>query len=305
MSEPTVPASSDSPDSSKAPSQETSPQASFLSRMFWNLCKSLSCAIGVIFWDLRIYHIDRCPTSGRCLIAPNHQSFIDPWVMGQVVPGATHFLARETLFKIPILGRLIAALNARPVTRGSQAARQGMETSIQALKENNRLVLFPEGTRSEDGQLQELKRGIYMIAKKSESMVLPVYVDGSFEVWPKHRKFPRLGPLRIFFGEPISMLQSDDQRESKKAVKKGGDLDRLVEDGWAQDRANSDSNSPPNGVLQDSASEGESPSESAPVKKSKKASADFLRQLTEALRALETEAKEFRKDPTPPTVRRR
>lgn len=285
-------------------------------RCLWTYLKILSQAVGVLCFDLRFYHVERCPERGRCILAPNHVSFFDPWFIGQTAPGAIHFLARENLFRVPGFGWLIRALNALPVARGSQAARHGMETSIQALKEDKRLVLFPEGTRSPDGELQEMKRGIYMIARKSGAPVLPIYVEGTFEVWPRHRMLPRLGPLSVYFGEPLWTEGEKASRAGGKAPKNDGDLRALVEDGWAQDRPTPASGSPSSSVETGSPdglpASGEAPDVQATEgdgdgpgnRNKKKSSADFLDQLGEAYRALEREARSVREPRSPPEVRR-
>jgi len=138
---------------------------------------------------------------GGTIIACNHQSYLDPPLVAAAYKGEIHFLARKTLFK-GLFGKLIAAVNAVPVNQ-SGADLASMKTIINEVKKGNRVLMFPEGTRTTDGELQQGAAGVGMIVAKSKAIVQPVYIDGAFEAWPRSEKKPRKHPVKITFGEPF------------------------------------------------------------------------------------------------------
>ncbi len=160
--------------------------------------------VGLLLFDVRCYGHSRIVRRGSCIVASNHESFLDPWIVGLCIPRAAYFLARETLFRIPLFGRLIYSVHARPIPReGGAASRQAIRVSRRIVEEGGLLLMFPEGTRSADGRLGTVKRGVELIAGPSAAPVVPAYIEGSFEAWPRHRPLPRLKSVRVFFGEPI------------------------------------------------------------------------------------------------------
>ncbi|MCB1109831.1 MAG: 1-acyl-sn-glycerol-3-phosphate acyltransferase [Chlamydiia bacterium] len=152
---------------------------------------------------------------GSALIAANHVSFFDPPAIAISCPGEIHFLARQTLFK-SYFGKLITALNSHPVKKEATNLRV-MKDICEMLKEGKKVLMFPEGTRSKDNVLQEIKPGMGLILSKSESAILPTYVHGTFEIWNRSRKFPKLwGKTAVVFGSPILWMDYADM-ERKEA----------------------------------------------------------------------------------------
>ncbi len=175
-----------------------------LGRAWYAFCLFVSRIAGLLLFDVRCYGHHRVVRRGSCVVASNHGSFLDPWIVGMSIPRASYYLARETLFRIPLFGRLIYSVNARPIPReGGAASRRAIRISRQIVDEGGLLLMFPEGTRSEDGRLAAVKRGVELIAGPSAAPVVPAYIDGSFESWPRHRRLPRWHPVRVFFGDPI------------------------------------------------------------------------------------------------------
>lgn len=155
-----------------------------------------------LFYRLRIYGLSHF-RQGAAIIAANHVSFFDPPIISVSCPEEVHFLARESLFRIPLLGRLIRVLNSHPVARDSSDASTFRQL-IQFLGQGDKVILFPEGKRSEDGELQPLEKGLSFLVYKARCRIQPVYVAGAKEAWPRGRKFPRLfGKISCVFGSPI------------------------------------------------------------------------------------------------------
>ena len=156
-----------------------------------------------IFHRLETYGLDNIPSTGSFILASNHLSFIDPPALGCRVHRNLHYFARDSLF-FGTLGFLIRKLNSIPVNR-DQLDLKTLKHTISVLKAGNPLLVFPEGTRSRDGNLSDAKKGIGLLIKKAKCDVLPVYIDGSFEILGKGKCFPRLGKkLKIYYGEIIT-----------------------------------------------------------------------------------------------------
>ncbi len=172
-----------------------------------------------LFYGLRIHGLSHF-RSGAAIIAANHASFFDPPVISISCPQEVHFLARDSLFRIPILGRIIRGLNSHPVARGSSDA-QTFRQLIQLLQKGKKVILFPEGKRCYDGELQPLEKGLSFLVYKARCGILPVYVDGTFEAWKRGAKFFRLfGKITCVFGSPIEWEEFDglEKREAMKRI---------------------------------------------------------------------------------------
>lgn len=158
-----------------------------------------------VFYRLRVIGVENLPQEGPMLLISNHQSFLDPLVLGTGAWRRRMFwtLARSSLFKNPIFAALIGSMNARPVERG-EADLHAMRGAIDLLKADQGLLLFAEGTRCDDGKTAPFKSGLMLLVRRSKAAVVPAAIDGAFDVWPRNRKRPRLtGQVSVQFGEPI------------------------------------------------------------------------------------------------------
>lgn len=153
---------------------------------------------------LRAEDSERVPGSGGVIIAANHASFLDPPILGVSVRNrVVRFMARDSLFHHRALGWLLFKFGVVPLARekGDVAA---IKTAIRLLKAGNCVALFPEGTRTTTGQLQQAKGGIGFLIHKAAVPVVPVYISGTFEAWPKGAEKIKSHPVRVYFGHPIS-----------------------------------------------------------------------------------------------------
>jgi 1-acyl-sn-glycerol-3-phosphate acyltransferase len=142
------------------------------------------------------------PAAGPVLIVANHSSVLDPPLVGGATRRQLSFLAKAQLFAVPGLGWLIRRLNARPVRR--EAADPGaLRTALRVLEDEGALLVFPEGTRGEEGVLREGKPGAGMLAVLSGATVVPAYIEGSGRAWPRGRRLPRPGRITVHFGPPM------------------------------------------------------------------------------------------------------
>lgn len=152
----------------------------------------------------KIYGIEVESYPGAAIIAPNHLSFLDPpLIAASIWPEETHFLARATLFKKWYMKKILELLHSHPVTGTVQDIRT-MRLVCDLLKANKKVVIFPEGIRSEDGQMQSVKSGMSMLAIRMKCPIIPVYIYGTYEAWPRHSRWPKTGSkIACVFGKPI------------------------------------------------------------------------------------------------------
>jgi 1-acyl-sn-glycerol-3-phosphate acyltransferase len=155
-------------------------------------------------FDLKVYGRPHVPLSGGVIIAANHQSYLDPVLVGSQLRRPLSFLAKSELFENRYFGWLIRNLNAFPVRQGEGDVGAVKET-IRRLQEGHALTIFPEGSRSPDGELQPIQPGIALIVRRAGVPVVPCVIDGSFAAWPRHQKLPRPHPIRVKFGPAMQL----------------------------------------------------------------------------------------------------
>ncbi len=154
---------------------------------------------------LRTTGRENIPDRGPLLLVSNHLSHLDVLVLGILLARPLNYVARSTLFFFP-LGPFIRSLGAFPIQRDGIGA-QGLKETFRRLKMGGIVTLFPEGTRTSDGELGELKPGIALLASKARVAIVPAAISGTFEAWPKSRSLPVSHPIRVHFGRPITPEQ--------------------------------------------------------------------------------------------------
>ncbi len=156
-------------------------------------------------YGLRATGRKNIPDRGALMLVSNHLSHLDVLVLGILLDRPLNYVARSTLFFFP-LGLFIKSLGAFPIQRDGIGV-QGLKETLKRLKLGGIVTLFPEGTRTSDGELGELKSGIAMLAAKARVPILPAAIAGTFEAWPKTRAYPVPHPMRVHFGEVITTEQ--------------------------------------------------------------------------------------------------
>lgn len=169
---------------------------------FYRFILFLAKCFYALFYRHKVYGVEHF-CSGGAIIAPNHVSYLDPPAIAISSPEEIHFLAKDYLFKVPLFGRMIRALNAHPVSGGAGDIAV-MRLICHLLGEGKKVLLFPEGTRGEKDELQAIKQGIALLVSRSNTAVIPAYIDGTFAIWNRERRFPKLwGKTTVVFGSPI------------------------------------------------------------------------------------------------------
>ncbi|MHC4199764.1 MAG: lysophospholipid acyltransferase family protein [Planctomycetota bacterium] len=185
-----------------------------LGRLFYRIAWVFCSAVMRVFFGLRTYGRGRIPRSGGVILAVNHASFIDPVVVGCGLTRPVHYMARATLFR-GLFATLIRSLNAFPIARGG-ADRGAVKEFIRRARAGNVVMLFPEGTRTHDGRVGPIKPGVGALAIRAGAPVVPTYIGGTFDAWPRTRKLPRCVPLSIHFARPILMDERPGESKRKR-----------------------------------------------------------------------------------------
>lgn len=172
----------------------------------------------LLFWNrFRVHGVEHIPNQGGVLIASNHASFLDPPAVGAGYRGRPiHFMARDTLWNSKFGTWWMSKVGCIPVSRGTGDMR-ALKTTIKMLKEGKVVSMFPEGTRSENGELQEAKGGIGFIIEKSGCRVVPSYIAGSYKAHPKGTNLIKPGKVTITYGKPITQEEFQALGSGRKA----------------------------------------------------------------------------------------
>jgi 1-acyl-sn-glycerol-3-phosphate acyltransferase len=157
----------------------------------------------LLLFGYRVWGRGKVPGQGGALLVSNHQSFFDPVLVAVGLPRQVHYMARESLFRYSFFRWLIQSLNAFPLQREGVDLHALRET-VHRLRQGELVLVFPEGTRTPDGDIWPLRRGVGLLARQAEVPVVPVVIDGAFEAWPRHRLWPRPGKIGVIFGRPVS-----------------------------------------------------------------------------------------------------
>ncbi len=150
----------------------------------------------LLFWP-KVKGKENIPTEGSTIVYANHISLLDPIILACVMPRRVNFMAKEELFRSPLLGKLLWAIGAFPVKRGS-ADISSIKTALKRLKEGKVFGIFPEGTRSKDGEMQNFTHGMAAIAQRSKATTIPVSIKGDYRVFRS---------LNITIGKPLDLME--------------------------------------------------------------------------------------------------
>ena len=161
-----------------------------------------------VLFDLKVYGAHHVPDKGGVLLVSNHQSYLDPVLLGVRIRRPLSYMAKSELFKNPAFGWLIRLLGAFPIKQGGSVVG-AVKESIARLHEGHALNIFPEGSRTETGKLMPLERGVALVIRKAKVPVVPVVIDGAFDAWPCSRKMFRPARIRMIYGKPLDMSSMD------------------------------------------------------------------------------------------------
>ena len=175
--------------------------------IYWGLWLFFRLLGGLLF-RLRTDGQQFFPKTGGIIVAANHASFFDIPLLGCAIRRRVVFLGRANLFPNRVLGWILQRLGWIPL-KTNRLDRQAFGLALEHLREGTPVVIFPEGTRTEDGQLQPGRPGIGYLVDESQCQVIPAYISGTFNVLPMQAKWPKLFPVSVSFGKSIVFPKSD------------------------------------------------------------------------------------------------
>src|SRR5881396_1805290 len=168
----------------------------------------LSRLLARLFFGFRIIHRERVIPTGPVILAMNHQSFFDPPLAGNACDRPIFFLAKKSLMNVPVLGWLLPKLNVIPVNLEG-GDRSALKALIRILSAGECALVFPEGTRTPDGNLQPAQPGLGLVIAKTRAPVVPMRIFGAYDAWPIHGKIRLWKKITIVVGEPIHFSEAD------------------------------------------------------------------------------------------------
>lgn len=177
-------------------------QRTWFQHVGYDTLRVIARIVGTISFRIRWTGEENFPATGGALICANHQSMLDPPLVGLTCNRRMNYLARDTLFRSPLLGPLIRFLDAIPIDREG-GGLAGLKETLRRLKAGEQVLIFPEGTRTRDGEVGLLKPGFCSVTRRSRVPLVPVGIDGAYQAWPRSAKLPRLGRIAIVIGERL------------------------------------------------------------------------------------------------------
>lgn len=168
-----------------------------------------------LFYRIRAYGLENYP-KGAAIIAPNHISNLDPPAIGVTAPVPLHSLGKQSLFKVPLLKRLLPKLLSHPVS-GTVYDTGVIKLVVSLLRKGKQVLIFPEGARSFDGRVAPLKRGVGVLTSMTECKVVPTLIVGTYEIWPRKKRFPKLwGKISVYYDKPLEWQHYRDRFPNRK-----------------------------------------------------------------------------------------
>lgn len=205
MSEKNSSSENNTPQENRQPKRASNKRVVTKTHAFWyHVCQFTLYVFIKLFFRVKYVNAHNVPKKGATLLVSNHQSFLDPPAIGCGYYRMTNYLARKTLFKFKPFGKLIDSVDAIPLETNGLGF-QGIKETLRRLKNDEAVVIFPEGSRTFDGELAKFTSGYAALAVKSNATIVPLAIAGAFEAYPRTKKFPSPFKPRVVieYGKPI------------------------------------------------------------------------------------------------------
>lgn len=174
--------------------------------LFYRGVRNISAIVAVYVFGLRCVGREHTHVPGGALVLSTHQSHFDPVLIGVTFSERLNYLAKRSLFKSRLFGGLISLLNAIELDR-DRSGLAGLRETLKRLKQGQKVLIFPEGTRSADGRIAPLKPGFLSVARRSKVPLIPVAITGAYEALPRGSRLPLRYPLRVVVGQSIAAAE--------------------------------------------------------------------------------------------------
>lgn len=167
------------------------PRASLKNRLTLAVGRFITRLWFIVCYRFKVEGREHIPLTGQIVLVSNHQSYLDPIAVGLAIRKRTfRSIARTGLFSFKPFAWLIYALGAIPIDQEG-ASTSAIKLSIQQIQEGHAVVIFPEGGRSRNGVTNEFKGGVLLILKRTKAPVVPIAIEGAYDIWPAGEKIPR------------------------------------------------------------------------------------------------------------------
>jgi 1-acyl-sn-glycerol-3-phosphate acyltransferase len=173
--------------------------------MLLSLVKKLFLPLFRLLFAVEYHGLENVPSEGAVIIAGNHPSYLDPVLVMLPVKRPIRFMAWDALFKIPLMGSVIRALGAFPVDLRKGKGEAAFQQALRVLKRGDVLGIFPEGQRSEQGPMGELRTGVARLALETGAAIVPVTIGGASRAWPKWKLLPKPAKIVVHFHRPLEL----------------------------------------------------------------------------------------------------
>ena len=186
-----------------------------------NFCRAFTALTGALLYRIEYINKHNVPKKGGCVIASNHSSYIDPPLIANAIfYRIFRFMAKDALFKSLIYGTLLRSMGAFPIKREG-IDRKSWDTFVQLVNNGQCVILFPEGTRTPNGKIQQGKLGTGMLIHRAKAKVIPVYIHGAFDAWPRGKSFPVFfKKIIVIYGSPIDFAEYFNTKGNKEIYQK-------------------------------------------------------------------------------------
>ena len=178
---------------------------------------------------LRVENTHLLDPNQRYILVANHYSYLDIPVIFAAIPQPIRFMAKASLFKIPIFGWAIDRAGFIPIDRKNRrTAVKSFDLAVERIRKGNTIVIFPEEGRSRERKMRPFQRGAFLLALKSELPIVPIAVDGTFEVFPARRWSLKPGPVTVTVTEPIPTIGRTVREKDALAKESRARIERLL-----------------------------------------------------------------------------
>jgi 1-acyl-sn-glycerol-3-phosphate acyltransferase len=171
-------------------------------RVWYEFARFITVGIVWLLYRVKVYGKENIPTNGAVLVLSSHQSLLDPILCQGWLRRPFYYVTRDTLF-VGFWGMLIDWFYTIPINQ-EKVGIKSMRAIIELLKRGHIVCLYPEGARTFDGKIDEIKPGFSLLVRRSGATIVPMVIDGIFDRWPRTQKYPKLGGrVGVLYGKPI------------------------------------------------------------------------------------------------------
>ncbi|MGH9765851.1 MAG: lysophospholipid acyltransferase family protein [Blastocatellia bacterium] len=191
--------------------------------MLFSIIKLITYPLFRVLFSVEHQGVENVPEDGAAIIAGNHPSYLDPLLVGLPIERTIRFMAWDALFKVPLLGQIIKAVGAFPVDIRKGRGEAAFREALRVLESGEALGIFPEGQRSEQAAMGDLRTGVARLAIETGAPIVPVTIGGATRAWPKWKLLPRSAKIIVRYHEPIRLSEQEraenrDNREFQRQV---------------------------------------------------------------------------------------